>query len=254
GPEATAGSTFSLLITIGITAPTTEEIQSVKKIDTPTMIPTNQFPKINGINIIIRAIQAKPISIPVLNSRRTILHKSRLPTVPRARPRTATVSDCVPTFPPESMIIGTNAPSNKICSSVSSNDSTIPAVIMPKNMSAMIQGERLRAAANALILISVAPLTAEISPKSSVVSSSTISITSSTVTIPSKWFSLETTGSASKSYFLIILPTSSWSTSSVTEMTRVLITSFITAFGGATIKSRNETTPTSRFSESTTYK
>src|SRR5699024_12723823 len=130
---------------------------------------------------------------------------------------------------------------------------TLP-VIIPNTINKTIQGERLLAASNELILISVAPLVAEISPKSSVVSSSKISITSSTVTIPNNRLCLEMTGTANKSYFCIVSPTSSWSKSSWTDTTLVPLISEIYVLVSAIIKSRRETTPTNSCCSSTTYK
>src|SRR5690625_3480631 len=255
GPDAIAGSSFNLLINNGTVDPITVETLNVQRIETPTIKASTQFPSyITEMINVMEIIQIKPSIKPALNSRLIIRQKPPFSRLPSASPRTATARDWVPTLPAESIIIGIKAAKSTTASNVSSNWPMTFAVIKPKNMRATIQGARFLAVTNPLKFISVAPFVAEISPKSSVASSSKISIISSTVTIPSRWFCLDTTGAAKKSYFLISRPTSSWSISSGTDTTRVLIMSSISAVGDAMIKSRREATPTSLRSLSTTYK
>src|SRR5690625_2069831 len=109
GPDAIAGSSFSLLMIKGTVDPITVETLNVIRRETPTINANIQFPSYRiVIMIVINIIQIKPSKKPALNSRRIILQKPPFSKVPRANPRTETARDCVPTFPAESIIIGIN--------------------------------------------------------------------------------------------------------------------------------------------------
>src|SRR5699024_831633 len=100
--------------------------------------------------------------------------------------RTDTASDCVPELPDIPLIIGINAANNDTCAKVSSNDPSIVAVIIPKNVKIISHGKRFLAVLMTESLVASTSDTPSKRESSSLASSSITSKISSIVIIPNK--------------------------------------------------------------------